>query len=203
MIATQKCVGLRLGRSASTTATTAAATSKTAADDPPATTTTSRRSRVRPSPPSDCPPPPSHRQRRRRSSSPIPCQMRLEGRRRAGGSPPPLHPLRSRSRRRGRRGRRRGRHVFAGRGGRHQGCPGKGGAVHPCCAVKSTRGDRRVGGGTAGGDNPGRVSRGRRRRMEGGEGTLTATPPPSRSRICPPSSSLAVALPNCRRRLRR
>ena len=77
--------------------------------------------------------------------------MRLEGRRRAGGSPPPCHPLRSRSRRRGRRGRRRGRHVFAGRGGRrHQGGPGKGGSVRPFCAVESTRGDRRVGGGHGG-----------------------------------------------------
>ena len=59
-----------------------------------------------------------------------------------------------------------------------------------------------LGGGTAGGGNPGRASRGRRRR-EGGEGTSLTTSPPSCSRIRPPSSSPAVALPNCRRRLRR
>jgi hypothetical protein len=60
-----------------------------------------------------------------------------------------------------------------------------------------------LGGGTAGGGNPGRASRERRRRREGGEGTSSTTSPPSRSRIRPPSSSPAVALPNCWRRLRR
>ena len=60
-----------------------------------------------------------------------------------------------------------------------------------------------LGGGTAGGGYPGRASRGRRRRREGGGGTSSTTSPPSHLRIHPPSSSPAVALPNCWRRLHR